>query len=289
MASPLRLTARASQVDAAWSAVVDIFERAEHDLTRFDGHSPLSQLNAVAGDGWRSVPPMLAAALAASHRAYRASGGIFDPRIIGAAEHAGEHAGVALPASPVQLRAEECWLRLDIRRGIAAVDAPVDLGGIGKGLALRWAARAARRLGVDDFLIEAGGDIVAAGAPPAGGSWEVAIEQPGSKDPAAIVALPDCAIATSSTAVRSWIGPDGRPAHHLIDPRTGRPAMAGSQSVTVAAPDPAWAEVRSKIGFIRGIEAVARGPAWWITSDGALGMTAAAGQLTQWQRRAPFC
>ena len=287
MGSPLRLTARATRVDAAWAAIVDTFERAEHDLTRFDPDSPLSRLNVRAGKGLRAVPVMLAAALGMGQRAYRASEGIFDPRIIGALEDAGEHAGVVLPSSPAELRAAECWLRLDARRGLAALDAPVDLGGIGKGLALRWAAHAVRRLGVDDFIIEAGGDIVAAGAPPAGGTWEVAIEQPGSRDPAAVVALGGCAIATSSIAVRSWVGPDGKPAHHLIDPRTGRPASSGLTSVTVAASDPAWAEVRSKVGFILGAEAVARRPAWWIRPDGALGMTAAARDLTRWQRRSP--
>lgn len=285
MGSPLRLTTPAPQVDAAWAAVVDTFERAEHDLTRFDRDSPLSRLNAGAGKGLRAVPVMLAAALRMAQRAYRASEGIFDPRIIGALEDAGEHAGVVLPSSPAELRADESWLRLDGRRGLAALDTPVDLGGIGKGLALRWAARAVRGLGVDDFLIEAGGDIVAVGAPLAEPAWMIAIEQPGSKDPAAVVALRDCAIATSSIAVRSWVGPDGKPAHHLIDPRTGRPASAGLTSVTVAASDPAWAEVRSKVKFIRGAAAMACRAAWWIGADGALGMTPAARHLTRWQRR----
>jgi FAD:protein FMN transferase len=284
MGSPLRLTTRVAQLDAAWTAVIDTFQRAEHDLTRFDVDSPLSRLNAAAGGGWRAIPPLLAAALAAAHRAYRTSAGIFDPRVIGALERAGEHAGVVLPASPAEFHAEECWLRLDIRRGLAALDAPIDLGGIGKGLALRRAARAVRRMRVANFLIEIGGDIVVAGAPPAGGDWMVAIEQPQSKDPAAVVGLRDCAIATSSIAVRSWVDADGQPAHHLIDPRTGHPARGDLISVTVVASDPVWAEVWSKVAFIRPAGITPGRPAWCIGTYGALAMTAAARQRTRWQR-----
>ena len=65
------------------------------------------------------------------------------------------------------------WLRLEPRTGRAAVAAPVDLGGIGKGLALRWTfGRIARLLALADggrgALLEAGGDLVATGSGAAG-------------------------------------------------------------------------------------------------------------------------
>ena len=81
---------------------------------------------------------------------------------------------------------------------------------------------------------------------------------------------------------------DGRVVHHLLDPRTGEPANDGLLAVTVAAPDPAWAEVWSKALYLAGRptianEARSRGiAAWWITDDGALEMTPAARALTIW-------
>lgn len=170
--------------------------------------------------------------------------------------------------------------------------APVDLGGIGKGLALRWAARrAVEHLGAVGFLLEAGGDMIARGS--AGSSpWHVAIEDPlGAPDPVATCRLGDGeAIATSSVRLGRWRDGSGRTVHHLIDPATGDPGGHGLAAVTVAWHDPAWAEVWSKALFLEGaarIAAVARTrdlAAWWVDVDGAISMTPAARQRTTWVR-----
>ena len=143
------------------------------------------------------------------------------------------------------------------------------------------------------LLLEAGGDIVAAGTPPRAG-WLVGIDDPAADHaaddapPIAVVSMHGGAVATSSIAVRHWIGPDGMPVHHLIDPRTGEPARTGLISVTVAAPDPAWAEVWTKALFLAGRAAIgdearARGlAAWWIDDRGRLGMTPAARVASAW-------
>ena len=133
---------------------------------------------------------------------------------------------------------------------------PVDLGGIGKGLALRWASE---RLAdqVHEHLIAAGGDIVCRGAGPAGDGWRVSVEDLRDGDtPLAVLALTDQACATSSVRVRRWRC-GGRPVHHLVDPRSGRPGGAGLLAVTVVAPDPADAEVTSKTLFLHGARDIA--------------------------------
>ncbi len=75
-----------------------------------------------------------------------------------------------------------------------------------------------------DFLLEAGGDLVARGRDPDGDRWQVGIEDPAGGDDLAVVALADRAIATSSIRVNRWLA-DGRVVHHLLDPRTGEPAQ----------------------------------------------------------------
>jgi len=129
---------------------------------------------------------------------------------------------------------------------------------------------------------------VAAGTGPERGRWQLGIEDPdGGPVPLAVVAVTDLAVATSSTRVHRWTA-DGRSVHHLLDPRTGEPADAGLVAVTVAGPDPAWAETWSKVLFLGGREAIAaearsRGfAAWWVGDDGSLEMTAAARALTIW-------
>ena len=165
---------------------------------------------------------------------------------------------------------------------------PVDLGGIGKGLGLRWAAADLVRTGVSSFLLEAGGDLVARGRDTGGDPWRIGIEDPA--DPAAhlaVIDVTDGAVATSSVRVHRWLQ-NGRTVHHLLDPRTGEPADRGLLSVTVAGPDPAWAEVWSKVLFIGGRTAIAREAralglaAWWIADDGSLEMTADARRRSAW-------
>jgi thiamine biosynthesis lipoprotein len=217
---------------------------------------------------------MLARALAAAWRAFRTSRGRFDPRIIGALEAAGERAGVPLPPSPATLAPHDRWLVLDSRRGQARITAPIDLGGIGKGLALRWASSALRDAGHARFLLSAGGDVVAAGHGPLDRPWIVGIEDPANDGaPLTTLELTDAAVATSSIAVRSWRDPGGQLRHHLIDPATLAPAEPTCSAVTVIDRDPVWAEVRSKVAFLAGprIAGSLRGRrAWWVSRSGQL-------------------
>jgi thiamine biosynthesis lipoprotein len=295
MASPLRLTV-ATPRDApsgwttgladAWAAVRETFEDAEQAMSRFRDSSDLIGLGRSAGgDRDIAVPRMLERALVTADRARRVTAGRFDPRILADLERLG-YGGVAIadsvpgrPTGPVIRR---------VTRGVVRAGRPVDLGGIGKGLALRWAAAGLERAGIDAYLLEAGGDLVTRGQSPDDGPWRIGIEDPaGGPEPLAVVEPADGAVATSSTHRLHWTH-EGREVHHLIDPATGEPAGDGLLAVTVAGPDPAWAEVWSKTLFIGGrgriaAEARARGlAAWWVAEDGSLEMTAAARARTIW-------
>ncbi len=275
----------------AWRVLRDDIEQTEQALSRFRAESELSALNARAGDGaWHRVGHRLWTCLAACERASRLTGGRFDARTVRPLEELGERAGVALPETVSTQRGT--WLERDPRTRSVRLWEPADSGGIGKGLALRWAAEALRRIDVTDFLIEAGGDIVISGRPSDGGPWRIGIEDPDGRpgSTATVVSLARGAIVTSSTAVRRWIDPSGRAVHHLLDPRTWRPASTGLTSVTVAGTDAAWSEVWSKALFLAGTPHIAgeagrrRIAAWWTEEGGAAGMTPLARQMTAWQR-----
>jgi thiamine biosynthesis lipoprotein len=296
MGSPLRLTlvgVARSAAERAWALVRADIEATEASLSRWRASSGLSRLNRVAGDGSAPVDPRLAAMLVASARAQRLSGGRFDPRVLARLEALGEQAGVSIPTrrGPDPLGSASPWLTIDPRRGTARVAVPVDSGGIGKGLGLRWAVSALERAGLrgDGLLLEAGGDLLTRGLGPGGGPWQIGVEDPaGSGGPLAVIATTDAAVATSSTAVRRWVGPGGGTAHHLIDPSTGEPGGDGLAAVTVAGRDPAWAEVWSKTLFLGGRrqigdEARRRGlAAWWVEADGSLHLSPSAVALTTW-------
>ncbi len=310
LGSSLRLTVRIPEpalaaslaaATLAWAEILAEFDAVDAALSRFRDDSELTMLNRLAGSGAVvAVSGRTRMALAAIDRARRITDERFDAGVLGALERLGEH-GAALdrpaPARPAPAQpapARPAVEPAERRFRVTVPPVPVDMGGIGKGLALRWAGERARRLLPDGagLLMEAGGDIVHRGTPPAEG-WRIGIEDPAAAvgdeaEPIVVVDLRSGAVATSSVAVRNWTGPDGRPVHHLLDPRTGEPARGGLIAVTVAAPDPAWAEVWSKALFILGrdgiaVDARARGlAAWWVDDRGRLGMTPDARLRTAW-------
>jgi thiamine biosynthesis lipoprotein len=297
MGSPLRLMVVGPRAEDAWTEVVDEFAAADQALSRFRDDAELVGLDRFAGTGVAiRVGRRLERAVVTADRARRVTGGRFDPRILGDLEALGEHgADVGLETQPSAVDDDRSWLDEPITRrigrGYLSLDRPIDLGGLGKGLALRWAAARSQRLGVAGFLIDAGGDVVVRGDGPDRGLWRIGIEDPAAPtgSPLAVVELDDLAIATSSIGNRRWER-EGRSVHHLIDPTTGLPAWNGLLAVTVAAIDPAWAEVWSKTLFLAGDLAIAeearrRGlAAWWVTDGGALEMTPAARSSTIWVR-----
>ena len=308
LGSPLRLTVAAgvtaTAVDRAWTEVAAEFAAVDHAMSRFREDSEITRLNHTGGPV-TELSRHLVAALSVADRAARMTGGLFDARVVTDLERLGF---VAVPQTSPETPRQQAesgpggrgrrgelaapLMRRLGRRGEIELLAPVDLGGIGKGLALRWAARrVATVLDGTGFLLDAGGDLVSRGDR-GGEPWSIGIEDPaGGADPVAVVVLErDQAISTSSVRIGRGIGPDGRPVHHLIDPRTGAPGGAGLDAVTVAWHDPAWAEVWSKALFLEGATGIAdaarrRGlAAWWVDEAGALSMTPAARQQTSWVR-----
>ena len=61
-------------------------------------------------------------------------------------------------------------------------------------------------------------------------------------------------VATSGIGRRSWLDERGAPAHHLLDPATGRPAFTGVVQATAIAPTALEAEVRAKAAVLSGPE-----------------------------------
>ncbi|MCC7369236.1 MAG: FAD:protein FMN transferase [Chloroflexi bacterium] len=127
----------------------------------------------------------------------------------------------------------------------------LDLAGVAKG----WTAdRLADLLALGGpCLVDVGGDLAARGRPSGQDGWVVAVASPHDPDAdLALVSLRDAGIATSGTDYRRWTH-HGRSQHHLIDPRTGRPAQTDVVSVTVIAPTTTEADVEAKAALLLGV------------------------------------
>ena len=301
MGSPLRFQLAPGDEDEPpedgqmWAEVTAEFEAAEAELSCYRSDSALSRLNETAGrGGWWPASRRLYRFLAMAERAWRRSGGRFDPRVLGDLVRLGHPGLLARPAagigSAVAVRTAVTWLERDVRSRRISLASPVDSGGLGKGLALRWAWNSIEpHLADRGALIEAGGDIVGRGPSPDGGPWRVGIEDPtGGREPLAVVELSRGAVCTSSVSRARWHDGRGEAVHHLIDPETGLPGGDGLLAVSVAGADPAWAEVWTKTLFLAGSKSIGdearrRGlAAWWVEAEGTLRMTPAARQQTLW-------
>jgi thiamine biosynthesis lipoprotein len=133
---------------------------------------------------------------------------------------------------------------VDVARGLVWLRAGVhlDAGAIGKGLAADLVCRDLIVAGAQGACVNLGGDLRVTGAPPDGDHWTVSIEDPFSPErELARLALRDAAVATSSRVRRAWHRGGDR-VHHVIDPRTGRPAECPFAAVTAIARKAWWAE-----------------------------------------------
>jgi FAD:protein FMN transferase len=302
-----RFVAAGGDPQAAIDGAFAICHAVDRECTRFDNASDLMRANATPSD-WTSVGVWCFDAVAEAFAAYQKTNGRFDPRVLDdlvrlGYEHSFSAGGpdartreAALQQRP-PLSAWQPELRPVDRRvrlagpefGTDQARHRIDLGGIGKGLAVRWAATALHDAGISDYIIEAGGDCYCAGRPTEAPQWRVGVEDPrGGSDPVAVLSISHEAIATSSTRLRHW-DVEGIPVHHLIDPASGRPGGAGLSAVTVVGSDPAMAEVWSKVLFLAGADGIAREverlrlPALWVHTDGSLGASPFLGSRLLWR------
>jgi thiamine biosynthesis lipoprotein len=231
-----------------------LFAEWETRLTRFRPDSDLSRLNAAAGrPAWVEEP--LLGVLRRALRAARATRGVFDPtlaRELSALGYATTFSAIGgeVAERPAGARAST-WH--DVRLGPGGLvslpaDLAVDLGGIAKGMAVDAALAALRADGVPFALVSAGGDLAAYGPMSGGRPWPVAVAAAGGET---VLSLTAGALATSSTQERRWRTARGE-VHHLLDPRTRRPATSDLVRATVHAPTCEAAEVAAKAALILG-------------------------------------
>jgi thiamine biosynthesis lipoprotein len=287
----------------AVARVQALFGEVERACTRFNVDSDLMRANR-SGRGWCTVSPICVDVIAQALDAHRLTDGVFDPRILNSLQALGydrswelmdsQHVSDSTQPTPVGRRR---WRPgIDRSRNRVRIGAqPIDLGGVGKGYAVRESLTLLRGHG-SSALIEAGGDVATFGPGPRSGEWSIAVENPaGGPDPVAVLKLSDTAVATSSIQRRRWRRGD-QTVHHLIDPSTGRPGGVGLLSVTVVHPDAVTAEVESKVGFLLGqtdIRAMMNArsvAAVWVGEDGRVGYSNPATSMLEWKTsRASVC
>jgi thiamine biosynthesis lipoprotein len=254
--SPQQAAARAKRGLLAW-----------HDqFSRFAPDSELSRLNRDPRD---TVPVSAAMGrfVEAAVSAAAMTAGLVDPTLIGELERAGyddhfDAAPIPLPRAlllaPPRAAGRPspaaAWRRVRVDRPAGTVTRPpgvrLDGGGIAKGM---FGDILASVLGEhESFAVDAAGDVRFGGA--AGLARPVQVASPFDDSMLHVFELVEGAAATSGIGKRSWLDRAGGPAHHMLDPATGRPAFTGIVQVTALAPNGVAAEALSKQALLSGPE-----------------------------------
>lgn len=233
----------------------------EERWSRFRPSSDVSRLNAASG-AWVPVARETLLLLDRAVTGARATDGRFDPTI-GAAlvAHGYDRTFAEVADRSVELVPEPVvdgsWPMIELDHGAGAALLPegtwFDPGGIGKGLAADLVcSELAERAG--GLLVNVGGDLRMRGTAPDPAGWVVRVDDPFDRERELTrLAIPEGGVATSSNQHRRWHTAEGA-AHHIIDPRTGRPAESEVVAVTVVAAEAWWAEVQATSLFIAGPE-----------------------------------
>jgi len=219
----------------------------DSDLTRFNRN--------LQGGSSVEVPASLSHLLQLSRDYYESSGGLFNPALGKLVAAYGFHDGEVDAAAIAEIRRDIPGMRdLQIDGDRASSLNPhlqIDLGGIAKGYAIAGIAEFLDANGIDNYVVNAGGDLVVAGnrfTHP----WRIGIQNPFAPGVVASLELEGRhALFTSGNYARSYrLGEHLR--HHIIDPRNGE-STRGQSSATVLNNDPVLADVAATTLMIDGL------------------------------------
>jgi FAD:protein FMN transferase len=252
----------ADRLQSGFALASEFIQAAERRFTRFSEDSELSALNRSAGQRFKASADLFAV-VALTRRFFHMTRGLFDPSILPELKRVGYDRSMELlleqGSSPLleTLLANErpSFTEMELDESDNAILLPpgmaLDLGGIAKG----WIAEQAAQI-LSQYAracaVDAGGDMFLVGLPEGQALWPVALEDPLETESILTTLKVDPgAIATSTITKRAW-QQAGKNRHHIIDPRTGEPAVSDWISVTVIAPHACDAEVFAKALLIGG-------------------------------------
>jgi thiamine biosynthesis lipoprotein len=133
----------------------------------------------------------------------------------------------------------------------------MDVNGIAQGYSVDVVSEFLEREGIENYMVEIGGELMAKGKNENGDYWRIGVDKPSStaenRQLEAIVTLKDAALATSGS-YRKFYEKDGRKYSHTIDPSTGEPVNHNLLSATVLASNCTNADAFATAFMVMGVE-----------------------------------
>lgn len=235
--------------------------RFDASLSPFNDTSIISRVNRgepVETDAWFDH------VFTASQEVHRRTGGAFDPTVSPLVNAWGF--GFKQGFFPDSTQVDSLLalvsmdkLSLDGRR-VVKNDSRVSLNfsAIAKGYACDVIGRLLADRGIDDYMVEIGGEVAVSGRNPEGNAWRVGVNRPTIEGGEAgtieeVLQLTEGGLATSGN-YRNYRVVDGKRIAHTIDPVTGYPVQHSLLSATVWAPDCMTADAYATAFMVMGLE-----------------------------------
>jgi len=233
-------------------------------MSTWNEDSQLSRFNRLAAGKSMRVDPDLIAMLVLSKVMNKISEGAFDITVgpivnlwgFGPRQQERES---ALP-SEEQLRAAQAHIGIDNLQMSGnsltkKVNLYLDLSAIAKGYAVDEISKLLQQQGIENYLVEIGGELFVRGRKANGNKWRVAIEEPLDKGGSIhkTIELENLGMATSGD-YRNYYEEDGVRYSHTIDPRTLRPISHNLASATVIHQNTAVADALATALMVMGTQ-----------------------------------
>lgn len=232
----------------------------EELMSDYRGDSEVAQINRYAGKGFVRVSDETLYVIKQALKVARQSEGAFDPTVRPLLEIWGFKEEKFVPPRDEEIKkALEFvgWEKVEVKDKSVKLryeGMGLDLGGIAKGYAVDKAVDVLGRYGIDNAIVEVGGDLYCLGKGLNSKGWRIGIRHPRERfGIIAKVYLSDEAVATSGS-YENYIPWKGKLYPHIIDPREGIPVQNSLLSVTIIAPTCLVADAWATALFVMGWE-----------------------------------
>ena len=228
----------------------ELVDSLSHIFSNYDSSSELSKINASAGLLPYKMSTAMLDLVQKSQYAYIQSKGAYDISI-GPLSSLWRNARKAklFPDSSTVLATKKLvglnQVKINKRLGtifLPNADMQLDFGGIAKGYIAQWVINFLKANGIQQALVDAGGDIVMSGAPLNQQGWLIGVNLPETTDQLLNkkLQLSNCSVATSGD-VYQFIEYKGVKYSHIINPLTGY-GVTNLRNVTIIAKTGATAD-----------------------------------------------
>lgn len=242
--------------------ILEELQAVDQSLSMFNPNSTISQINSGKSN---ETDSLLRTIFHIAREVSQATDGAFDITVaplVNAWGFGFKHGALPDSLQVDSLRQLIGWNRISLKDNKFFREDPrmiIDLSAVAKGFGSDCVAQMFRKHGINNFMIEIGGEVVTSGVSPKAKAWRIGVNKPQEDSTSTsnklqtILQMNNCAMATSGN-YRNFYIDNGRKIAHTIDPKTGYPVQHSILSSTVIAPTCAIADAYATAFMVLGLE-----------------------------------